>query len=167
MYLLGIDPGAKGALCLLDASTGSHQFYDTPNTKALYDSLAGLEGWLIQTNIADYTAIEDIHSLGGMSAKSNFQFGRNLGLLEGLVHLQHPNVEYVQPKTWQKVCGVSFVYPEGASAAFKSRLRKQFTAARCHELYPDAWIYGPRGGLLDGRSDALMIAHYLRETKCL
>ena len=39
------------------------------------------------------------------------------------------------------------------------------TAEIMSELYPEHkhLLYGPRGGLLDGRSDALAIAHFLRE----
>lgn len=155
MLVLGIDPGAQGALCLLDTSRKFCEFFDTPNTKNMYESLCDLDSWLISTRGAQHIAIEDVHSLGGMSAKSNFQFGRNLGLLEGVVHLEHPIVEYVQPKVWQKATGISF--PRGSTP----KDRKHITAARVLELYPEAAIYGPKGGLKDGRADALMIAHYL------
>jgi hypothetical protein len=47
--------------------------------------------------------IEDVHSIFGSSSKSNFQFGRSLGILEGVVNaLDIPYVK-VQPKEWQKV----------------------------------------------------------------
>ncbi len=99
--------------------------------------------------------------MGGMNAKSNFQFGRNLGLLEVIIHYAFNEVEYIQPKAWQKACGIKFEYPKKATASQKSKIRKETTAARCLELYPNADIYGPRGGLMDGRADALMIAHTL------
>ena len=109
-----------------------------------------------------YVGIEDVHSMGGMSAKSNFQFGRNLGFVETLAHLSSPTVEYVQPKVWQKACGIEFIYSKGMSPAQKSVLRKQTVAATAQLIYPDAELYGARGGLKDGRADALMIAHFLR-----
>jgi len=56
----------------------------------------------------------------------------------------------VQPKKWQKTIGVTK----------KGKEIKKEVASICSRLYPDAEIYGPKGGLLDGKSDALMIAHY-------
>ena len=102
--------------------------------------------------------------MGGMGAKSNFQFGRNLGLVEAITHLQPwaDKIEYVQPKVWQKGCGIVFQYPNEMSTPHRAALRKRTVAKHALELYPKAEIYGPRGGLKDGRSDALMIAHYLR-----
>ena len=37
---------------------------------------------------------------------------------------------------------------------------KKDVANICQRLYPTAEIYTPKGRLMDGRSDALMIAHY-------
>ena len=61
----------------------------------------------------------------------------------------------VTPKTWQKACGIAFK-PKSAPAE-----KKRVVAAKAHQLYPSAALHGPRGGLLDGRSDALMIAHHM------
>jgi hypothetical protein len=162
MLLLGVDPGTQGALCLLDSVTGISKFHDTPNTKDIWQSTHDIEDWL-RVRPPFHIAIEDVHSMGGMSAKSNFQFGRNLGLVEAVTNLSDSenDVEYVQPKVWQKACEITFIYPHFASPAQKAKIRKKATAARCKELYPKCEIYGPKGGLKDGRSDALMIAHYL------
>lgn len=162
MLVIGADPGTQGAICLLDSIRKKFTFVNTPQLvtmQALYFWCTKAKGMgqLEQVTVA----IEDVHSMGGMSAKSNFQFGRNLGFLEASLHLHFTDIVYVQPKEWQKVCGIKFVYPPKATAPQKSRIRKETTAAMVLELYPDAPIYGPRGGLMDGRADALMIAHYL------
>ena len=39
---------------------------------------------------------------------------------------------------------------------------KVAVANKAEGFYPEAQLHGPLGGLLDGRSDALMIAHYLK-----
>ena len=39
--------------------------------------------------------------------------------------------------------------------------KKKHVASIAMQLYPKANLSGPKGGLLDGRADALMIAHYL------
>jgi len=161
MVVIGVDPGASGALCSLDSCTKEIKFHSTPQSKNLFDSIGAILNWLSTQHIPTIVAIEDVHSMGGMSAKSNFQFGRNLGLIEALIHSWSNQVEYVQPKVWQKACGISFIYPERLKAIKRGKIRKMTTAARALELYPGADIYGPKGGLKDGRSDALMIAHYL------
>ena len=160
MFVLGCDPGTQGALCLLDTSTNSTRFYETPKSKYLAHSVLTLSSQIaLWFPIIAYTAIEDVHSMGGMSAKSNFQFGRNVGLLEACLYSHIDNIEYIQPKVWQKEVGISFT-PKSTPAA-----KKKITANIALELYPKAEIFGPKGGLLDGRSDALMIAHYLKLTR--
>jgi hypothetical protein len=160
MVLLGADPGNQGALCLLDTELKQTEFFCSPQSKHLQASLVAIYNWLAISCRPNYAAIEDVHSMGGMSAKSNFQFGRNLGLLEAVMKLSC-DIEYVQPKVWQKAGGIIFKYPAGATPIQKKKIRKVATAKRCLDLYPTADIYGPQGGLKDGRADALMIAHYL------
>jgi len=106
------------------------------------------------------TMIEEVHSLGNMSAKSNFSFGWNVGELHTLLQCLGMPYDMVQPKKWQSTVGIKvpikFKGPERAK-----RLKKA-TAEKCEQLYPGCDIYGPKGGLKDGRSDALMIAHFCR-----
>ena len=56
----------------------------------------------------------------------------------------------VTPKVWQKYIGVTA----------KGKAIKKQVAKIAQYLYPQAELHGKRGGLLDGRSDALMIAYY-------
>jgi hypothetical protein len=102
--------------------------------------------------------LEDVHSLFGMSAKSNFQFGRQLGRLEVLLEsFREPPVTYITPKKWQQAVGIQF--PKGTTG----KQRKQISFQKAIELYPDEEVNlrGPRGGLLDGRVDSLLIAHVI------
>ena len=94
--------------------------------------------------------IEDVHAIFGTSAKSNFNFGYNTGLVTGVVQASGISLDKVAPKKWQKFIGVKS----------KGKLIKKEVATICERLYPNASIRGPRGGLLDGKSDSLCIAHY-------
>lgn len=94
--------------------------------------------------------IEDVHSLYGMSAKSNFRFGYNVGMINTLAECTDIPIEKVQPKVWQKHIGIQS----------KGKEIKKEVAEFCKKLYPKADIYTKRNSLLDGRSDSLMIAHY-------
>lgn len=159
MLVFGIDPGRKGAICSLDTHTKQIRFWDMPDISSHRD--VGRVAAYLEFGLrgAEGIAIEDVHSMHGMSAKSNFQFGRYLGMIEGLTRRLTPDILYIPPKSWQKLCNLKYIYPKGSTAQDKARIRKAHAAARCHELYPEAEIYGPRGGLKDGRADALLIAH--------
>ena len=101
--------------------------------------------------------IEDVHSLFGMSAKSNFQFGRNVGIIYAVLAATGQGIDLVTPKVWQKEIGA--VLPKSIKKD-RSKALKKMVGGIAERLYPNAPIFGPKGGLLDGKSDSLMIAHY-------
>ena len=154
MLVCGIDPGANGAIAVLDSTN--------PDSVALLDlknnSIVNIHNWLVkELNYKPKLSkqctfwIEDVHSLFGMSAKSNFGFGKNLGTVHAIAELfNHELPSTVTPKIWQKYVGITA----------KGKDIKKQVAEIATRLYPTANVYGKRGGLLDGRSDALMIAHY-------
>ena len=148
MKICGIDPGANGAMCVLDT--------DIPTYTALLDfkkhSIYEACSWLNSFTDLDSIWIEDVHSLFGMSAKSNFGFGRNLGIARAIAEIASAgdNLLSVTPKVWQKFVGVTV----------KGKEIKKQVANIAQELYPMAILHGKLGGLLDGRSDAMCIAHF-------
>ncbi len=147
MLIAGIDPGTNGAIAVLDSeNSDSVALLDLAKTTPFDAS-----HWL-QKQKPDTVWIEDIHSLFGMSAKSNFGFGRNLGLAVAISQIATKGevARTVTPKIWQKYIGVTA----------KGKAIKQQVAKIAQYLYPQAELHGKRGGLLDGRSDALMIAYY-------
>ena len=149
MRVCGIDPGATGAICVLDSHDPAHvalldlkKHSNTDIYNWLHSQLRfrGSEIW-----------VEDIHSMHGMSARSNFSFGKNLGIVTTIAELMAGQLpKTVTPKVWQKYIGVTA----------KGKAIKKQVAKIAQYLYPQAELHGKRGGLLDGRSDALMIAYY-------
>jgi len=149
MLIAGIDPGTNGAIAVLDS--------ENPDSVALLDlknnSIIDIHNWLVEK--FDYKLrifwIEDVHSMFGMSAKSNFGFGKNIGKITAVAELYNHELSItVTPKVWQKFIGVTA----------KGKAIKKEVAKIAQRLYPNAELHGKRGGLLDGRADALMIAHY-------
>ena len=145
---IGIDPGAKGALCAL---------FDDGTTEVLdfNDKIYPMLGWLNEKQLSHdvrMVMIEDVHSIFGTSAKSNFNFGFNTGIMHGIVRGTNLALDMVKPKEWQKHVGVKE----------KGKKIKKEVAAIASRLYPGAELYGPQGGLKDGRSDALMVASYCK-----
>jgi hypothetical protein len=148
---IGIDPGSTGALCCLDSDTHETTFKDTPSN---HGSSAGIQAW-INMNAPKMIGLEKVHAIFGTSAGSNFKFGENTGIIKGVIWTCTFGIDEVTPKNWQKACGIAF--KKGMTSAMK----KKHVAAIAQQLYPSAALHGPRGGLLDGRSDALMIAHHM------
>jgi hypothetical protein len=144
-YWCGIDPGKKGSICLLD-EYANIEFVDINTSGG-----ALLEGF------ADYTPrimLERVTPMQKGGLVSAWRFGHSVGRIEGILECTELGYDTVPPKTWQKECGV-IIPPKTPPAQ-----RKRITEAVVNRLYPKAEIYGPKGGLLDGRADALLIAHY-------
>jgi len=153
MRVCGIDPGATGAICVLDSHDPAHVALLDLKKKGVHEiyEWLGNELPVYPPKLNSKIWVEDIHSMYGMSAKSNFSFGRNLGTVLTIAELiidVTPNT--VAPKVWQKYIGVTA----------KGKAIKKQVAKIAQYLYPQAELHGKRGGLLDGRSDALMIAYY-------
>jgi hypothetical protein len=153
---VGIDPGAKGAICLLDTNNQSILF--KPTGAVDFPPLE-IHNWLMGLHIRSYfriIGIENVSSVPGASAGSNFKFGFNVGLIRGIAESTGIGVDLVRPKAWQKAVGIPAFKAKTATA-----IKKKTIAEVALRLYPTADLFGPRGGLLDGRSDALMIAHFM------
>ena len=149
MLIAGIDPGVNGAIAVLDS--------ENPDSVALLNlkktTINNIHNWLhSQLRFRGSEIwVEDIHSMYGMSAKSNFSFGKNLGMVTAVAELfNHDLPNTVTPKIWQKYIGVTV----------KGKALKKQVAKIAQHIFPQAELHGKRGGLLDGRSDALMIAYY-------
>ena len=147
MRVCGIDPGANGAICVLDSQDLAHVALLDLGKISIYGAIIWLRWYDVKI-----VWIEDVHSMFGMSAKSTFGFGRNLGIATAIaeVAMQGQTTKTVTPKIWQKYVGITT----------KGKAIKKQVAEIANTLYPTADLYGKRGGLLDGRADALMIAHY-------
>jgi len=143
----GIDPGTSGAMCVLDSKDPTYTALLDLKKNSIYEATK----WLHNQQV-DTVWLENVHSLFGMSAKSNFGFGRNFGIAFAIakVGTSDGSIHQVTPKIWQKYVGVTV----------KGKAIKQEVANIAQTIYPSVVIHGPQGGLLDGRSDALMIAHY-------
>lgn len=147
--VIGIDPGSKGAMCALNVTRKIPIFLGTDASPLV------VVQWLEQLQKEGdlrIVMIENVTTVPGSSATSNFNFGYNVGYVTGIIKALGLPLDKVRPKAWQKYVGVP--------AKAKGKQIKTEVAKLAAELYPNASLYGARGGLLDGRSDALMIAHY-------
>ena len=148
--VLGIDPGKQGAVVAILQPSG------TIFALELNSRPADIWDWLQAINEQHpirLALIEDVHSIFGTGAKSNFQFGFNVGVITGILQSMRIPLQKIQPKEWQAAVGI----PKNIEKA----KRKKAHAEVAHNLYPKniEMCYTPRGRLLDGVTDALLIAH--------
>lgn len=155
MERFGIDPGIEGAVALIKAD--GVQLIDTPaftspKGRPEYD-VHGMHKLLLDLK-ASYPGIRGVLEKVGAFPKNgsvgNFKLGYGYGLWAmALAALEIPHV-LVHPIRWKKAV---------LDGAPKTPQGECGVAAR---LYPAAspQLRGPRGGLKEGRVDALLLAHY-------
>lgn len=149
--IIGIDPGAKGALCLLRKDM-IFQYYIF-KAKTYAERVAEMNKIFLELPICP-VVFEDVHSIFGMSAKSNFTFGKTIGIQYALCVLRFSKVIEVPPKEWQK-----FVITKDDKIGSKNTKETAFKAAKRLFPYHD---FVPKGCKVphDGLVDSVLIAYY-------
>ncbi len=108
MIYVGIDVGGKGGIFAMDEKREVVFKSAIPtkkgSTEVDYEALSFYLDDIRELNDYDnpVAVLEDVHSLFGMSAKSNFSFGLIKGVKIGMLTAQGYNWHLVHPKTWQK-----------------------------------------------------------------
>lgn len=153
---LGVDPGQDGALAIIGQDEILYDVFDFNGdefwtAQHLDEVLTSLEKKIDYKKIEVRGAIERVHSMPGQGIASSFRFGTNYGVWRGIFAGFRIPFVLPTPQTWQK--GIPNIIKHGKKAIAKA----------AQQLHPDAEIYGPRGGLLSGRSDAIMIAEWRRK----
>ena len=147
--IISCDPGHKGALAALTADGQLIDVIDMPIfkiNKKTYIDVRCIANFLDKYE-PDLIVTEDVHSQSSDSKQSVFTFGYNTGALESSLAAWAKNrcqIEYLSPQRWKRSTGMI-----GKS--------KKAPTQRCIEIYGPDPFTGPRGGLLDGRGDAVMI----------
>ena len=162
-FFAGIDPGFSGAISLMNATGTSVKVWDMPVTEIgkikkyraldLTKLCSILRGVFLLPRVC--WGLENPTTRPGEGAERCFRFGRQIGSLEALLHRSGNDYCLISPMLWKNRLGLDGKTIAGAN----ERAAEEF-----ERLYPEhkALIHGPRGGILDGRMDALLICHFLR-----
>lgn len=150
---IGIDPGLKGGIAVKVNYGGTLQ-YDIEVYDLNDDSLKGNVGHYVEYYQHVYVGIEKQIPMPNQSSvatsKTFFNYGKLIGYLDAV------GVKFVTitPQTWMK--------PLALKKGMEKKERKKEICKMAGMFYPDVAdkLAGPRGGILDGRSDALMIMKY-------
>lgn len=100
--IIGIDPGYSGGICFLNNRGEIEDLHTIPLTADGEVNFTGLIGIMSKVRGSDVVVLEDVHSIFGSSAKSNFQFGRICGILRTVSEFTGAEIIMAPPKTWQK-----------------------------------------------------------------
>lgn len=151
---LGIDPGKKGGGCFL-FEDDSVTFIDYPASDNPFELFADFKSTLLHYNIQIVkTALERVHAMPEQGVTSMFSFGKNYGRWEMLLAARGIAYEDPTPQQWQK----NLVRKSDST---ENKHRSFLAASRLYpHLIPE--LQGSKGGIKDGRCDALLIAHYVK-----
>lgn len=151
MQILGIDPGAGGALALIETSQNTLTLIDMPivevkrGPRIVRQVSAPLIAEALRPYLITHAFIEKVGAMPGQGVSSMFAFGRAAGVLEGvLAGLQIP-MTLVTPQEWQKHMRVV-----GGKDGARAR------AAQLFPKYADQFSRKKD----DGRADAALLAEY-------
>ena len=150
---VGIDPGSKGAIAVIDDDGDALSVYDMPTIEHLMTHTTGLRS----TEGNRYrVAIESVHPLPGQSCTATFTYGQNfmLAKLIGLCYNSKPVM--VSPQKWKNHYGLKRIKGE-SKTDYKKR-----SVDKARELFPDMVPGLPYSK--DGRAEALLIAQWLKDT---
>jgi crossover junction endodeoxyribonuclease RuvC len=152
LVVLGIDPGAHGAIAMLRPDGSLHSVLDMPGNlikrgsrQVLEVSPYALAQMLMGPALAgliDRAVIERVGAMPGQGVSSMFAFGRHVGMVEGVLAGLSIPVSYVLPQAWRRQCRV----PDGKDG---SRLKAS-------QLWP-AHAATFQRGKDDGRAEACLI----------
>lgn len=150
--IVGIDPGASGAIAFFDPKAGTLDVHDMPvmeiersgKTKREISPKL-LANILHDDHSHNIVWIEKVGAMPGQGVSSMFQFGRGVGMIEGVIAAEGLSLNYVTPQAWQKAVGV--------------RGGKDGSRLRAVELFPKyANLFARKKD--DGRAEAALIAWY-------
>lgn len=162
-YIISADPGFTGAVVIINPNREVFTL-KTPLLNDDIDSNKIIE-FIKNFGTVEFTGIiEDVHSVFNSSAKSNFQFGRALGIIEGIFAGLGIKFIKIQPKVWQKQMFSGIEIIKKLDKGKEKTDTKAMALQAVKKLYPDVNLLPtPRCKKpSDGIVDAILIAEYAR-----
>lgn len=161
-FFFGIDPGFTGAIAWIDAYGEQIGVEDLPVTgvgkKREFD-LVALNA-LIYHKIACVkhdcvVGLENPTTRPGEGAERCKRFGEGIGMLKALLTAHLVGYDCISPNLWKGRLGLPGKQDPNANKAGAQLIVTHYPST-------EHLVYGPRGGVKDGRLDALLIAHWIR-----
>ena len=139
---VGIDPGKSGAMAILypNGSIETIPF----NMVNYVDAIRGLADYPVKC------CLEKVSAMPGQGVVSMFNFGHNLGFIEGVLQSNSIPYQLVPPQTWKK--------------EFSLSSEKAKSIEVCQKLFPKANLLATERSRKpsDGIAEAVLMAEYAR-----
>jgi len=154
---VGIDPGRKGAIATIECATRTPHVWAMPD----HGEERGVDVWAVDAILAEIPATGACVGLEWNSGRPGevpdfaYRFGLQTGQLDALLWARGFDILHLASNKWTSRLGLPGKSHHGAL---------EQRAALWDAIYPPykGLIRGPRGGILDGPLDALLIAEYIR-----
>ena len=142
---IGIDPGKSGALALLteDGQCTVVPFQESAYTAILKEA----------SGPSSVCCLEKVGAMPGQGVVSMFNFGHNLGYIEGLLQAFDIPYQLVPPQTWKK--------------EFCVTSDKNTSIEVCRKLFPHVCLLPTARSRKpsDGMAEAMLLAEYARRRR--
>ena len=142
MIYIGIDPGAKGAMAVIqDSDVAVIPFRSEDYIRYLEE---------IKHNYPCVCCIEEVHSMPKQGVSSTFALGRSYGWLLGMLDTIGVPYQLVKPQTWKKEFGLNS--------------DKTKSIAVCKRLFPNVSLLRTERSRKedDNLAEALLMATYAK-----
>lgn len=154
-YYIGIDPGSKGAMAIIDSEGNVADIIDIDNNVDTYSGL--IIQFIDQLDKDFYVAVEDVCGRPGQSCAANTTFMKLAGYAELVGYFIATGFLKVKPQVWKKHFGL--IFPKDMSKTEKKH--KSIELAK--ELFPA--VASQLTASKDGRAEALLIARYMKDVQ--
>ncbi len=151
MWTIGIDPGQKGAVCVLNPDGKIDEMFKMPIIKLtkghdiyITSLISKLSEWV--NPIRAVAFVEKCQAMPGQGIVSMFNYGRGYGQIVGALTAMGFPVTLVHPKTW------------------KNKMTKDMSKGKDAHIQRVSQLYGlSLEKSQDGVADAILIATYGRK----
>jgi hypothetical protein len=162
-FFCGIDPGFSGGIAATNdkgtwlrmwdmsvtrAGKKAYNVLDLPKLRGIFNEIKALPGVSV--------GLENPTTRPHEGAEVSFRFGRQLGNLESMLFCLGLEYTLISPQLWTGRMDLPGKDHAGWATARIDLFNERFPGR-------ESMIRGPRGGLLDGRLDAALIAEFIRQ----
>lgn len=141
MIYVGIDPGKKGAMAVLDSGVVALALFEDGKYAEVLKSLSGQDVRV---------CLEHVNAMPGQGVTSMFSFGENFGYIRGLLEAFGLPYELVRPQKWKKE--FSITKDKNSSISVCKRLFPEFSLRRTERCRKDD----------DNIAESVLMAEYAR-----
>lgn len=107
-YLIGIDPGAKGAIVVMDLRFNLIEWNVMPTVKV--GDVTRVNAAALAAILTEFDAgrafLEKVGAMPGQGVSSMFSFGHAAGTASGVLAALHIETTLVAPAAWKKAAGL-------------------------------------------------------------